>query len=102
LGDAPERLGELALHLLGGRCGGGSAAGRLPLNLLRRGAGREHLHLARRVTVHRDASREMQVLSTGATAKQVQRQAAGGAPPPAAPAEEVQSQLAEALGRIAE
>src|SRR5207247_2435627 len=34
------------------------------------------------VTVYRDASREMQVLSTGATAKQVQRQAAGGAPPP--------------------
>src|SRR5216117_1044521 len=56
------------------------------------------------VTVYRDASREMQVLSTGATAKQVQRQAAGGAPPPPlpAPAEEVQSQLAEALGRIAE
>jgi ribonucleoside-diphosphate reductase alpha chain len=46
------------------------------------------------VTVYRDASRAMQVLSTGATAKQVQE----GAAPPAAD----QQQLAEALGRVAE
>ncbi|OLB10888.1 MAG: ribonucleoside-diphosphate reductase, adenosylcobalamin-dependent, partial [Gemmatimonadetes bacterium 13_2_20CM_70_9] len=43
------------------------------------------------VTVYRDASREMQVLSTGATAKKVQEQAANG-----------QTAVAEALGRIAE
>src|SRR3989454_8503398 len=43
------------------------------------------------VTVYRDASREMQVLSTGATAKKVQEQAANG-----------QTDVAEALGRIAE
>jgi ribonucleoside-diphosphate reductase alpha chain len=54
------------------------------------------------VTVYRDASREMQVLSTGATAKQVQ-QAASGAPAGAAgAAADVQRQLAEALGHIAE
>src|SRR5438876_5019634 len=47
------------------------------------------------VTVYRDASREMQVLSTGATAKQVQQRAG-------TLAEEVQRQLAEALGHIAE
>jgi len=52
------------------------------------------------VTVYRDASREMQVLSTGATAKKVQEQAGGA--PAAAPADQVQRQLAEALGRIAE
>jgi ribonucleoside-diphosphate reductase alpha chain len=50
------------------------------------------------VTVYRDGSREMQVLSTGATAKKVQEQAAGGGAAPA----ELQRQLAEALGRIAE
>jgi ribonucleoside-diphosphate reductase alpha chain len=50
------------------------------------------------VTVYRDGSREMQVLSTGATAKKVQEQAAGGGTAPA----ELQRQLAEALGRIAE
>src|SRR6184192_2931970 len=44
------------------------------------------------VTVYRDASREMQVLSTGATAKKVQEQAAGAG----------KDALAEALGRIAE
>src|SRR2546425_5434741 len=44
------------------------------------------------VTVYRDASREMQVLSTGSTAKKVQEQAAGAG----------KDALAEALGRIAE
>jgi len=52
------------------------------------------------VTVYRDASREMQVLSTGATAKQVQQRAGGAAA--GTPADEVQRQLAEALGHIAE
>jgi ribonucleoside-diphosphate reductase alpha chain len=51
------------------------------------------------VTVYRDASRAMQVLSTGATAKKVQEGAAG---PAAAPSDQVQRQLAEALGRVAE
>ena len=51
------------------------------------------------VTVYRDASRDMQVLSTGATAKQVQ-QAAGAAPP--GDGDDVQRQLADALGRLAE
>ncbi len=47
------------------------------------------------VTVYRDGAREMQVLSTGSTAKKVQEQAApGGAGG--------QGALAEALGRIAE
>ena len=46
------------------------------------------------VTVYRDASRENQVLSTGATTKKVQEQAA--------PPEQGQRLLAEALGRIAE
>jgi ribonucleoside-diphosphate reductase alpha chain len=50
------------------------------------------------VTVYRDGSREMQVLSTGQTAKKVQEQA-GGAPAPAA---DGQRQLADAMGRIAE
>jgi ribonucleoside-diphosphate reductase alpha chain len=45
------------------------------------------------VTVYRDASRENQVLSTGATTKKVQEQAAP---------DQGQRQLAEALGRIAE
>ena len=44
------------------------------------------------VTVYRDASREMQVLSTGSTAKKVQEQAAGSG----------KDALAETLGRIAE
>src|SRR6266704_940690 len=50
LGDVPERLGELALHVLGERA---PPATRPLLDLLRRRAGREHLHLARRVAVHR-------------------------------------------------
>ena len=57
------------------------------------------------VTVYRDGAREMQVLSTGSTAKKVQEQAAaiGPADPvtPAAPAAG-QGALADALGRIAE
>ncbi len=49
------------------------------------------------VTVYRDGARELQVLSTGATAKKVQEQAQGkGAP------EDGQRALAEALGRLAE
>src|SRR3989442_612524 len=44
------------------------------------------------VTVYRDGAREMQVLSTGSTAKKVQEQAAG----------QGKDALAEALGRIAE
>jgi len=44
------------------------------------------------VTVYRDGAREMQVLSTGSTAKKVQEQAAGLG----------KDALAEALGRIAE
>jgi len=50
------------------------------------------------VTVYRDGARELQVLSTGATAKKVQEQAQGkiGA------AEDGPRALAEALGRIAE
>src|SRR6266516_1556875 len=44
------------------------------------------------VTVYRDGAREMQVLSTGSTAKKVQEQAAGSG----------KDALAEALGRIAE
>ena len=48
------------------------------------------------VTVYRDASRDMQVLSTGSTAKKVQEKAAG------AGGESGQASLAEALGRIAE
>src|SRR2546421_1287131 len=44
------------------------------------------------VTVYRDGAREMQVLSTGATAKHVQEQAAGSG----------KDALAEALARIAE
>jgi ribonucleoside-diphosphate reductase alpha chain len=51
------------------------------------------------VTVYRDGAREMQVLSTGSTAKKVQEQAAaiGAAAPAGLP-----DALAEALGRIAE
>jgi len=50
------------------------------------------------VTVYRDGARELQVLSTGATAKKVQEQAQGKN----APADDGQRALAEALGRIAE
>src|SRR5437763_1741088 len=46
------------------------------------------------VTVYRDGAREMQVLSTGSTAKKVQEQAAGGG--------SGKDALAEALGRLAE
>ncbi|HEV8265065.1 MAG TPA: vitamin B12-dependent ribonucleotide reductase [Gemmatimonadales bacterium] len=49
------------------------------------------------VTVYRDGAREMQVLSTGSTAKKVQEQAAGQGGGGAG-----QASLAEALGRIAE
>jgi len=52
------------------------------------------------VTVYRDGAREMQVLSTGSTAKKVQEQATasgGGTSAPAQP-----GALAEAMGRIAE
>ena len=50
------------------------------------------------VTVYRDGAREMQVLSTGSTAKKVQEQAtASGTSAPAGP-----DALAEAMGRIAE
>ena len=52
------------------------------------------------VTVYRDASRAMQVLSTGATAKKVQEGAAGSGVAPSA--DQVQRELAEALGRVAE
>src|SRR3989442_338198 len=48
------------------------------------------------VTVDRDASREMQVLSTGSTAKKVKEQATGGA------GEDGQRELTDALGRVAE
>ena len=58
------------------------------------------------VTVYRDGAREMQVLSTGSTAKKVQEQAAttggGGATPVGAAAPPAPGALAEALGRIAE
>src|ERR1041385_278273 len=57
------------------------------------------------VTVYRDGAREMQVLSTGSTAKKVQEQAAttggGGATPVGAAAPPAPGALAEALGRIA-
>src|SRR5690349_10211465 len=53
------------------------------------------------VTVYRDGAREMQVLSTGSTAKKVQEQSGGALPPAAAPAPGGGA-LAEALGRIAE
>ncbi len=49
------------------------------------------------VTVYRDGSRDMQVLSTGSTAKKVQEQAGGTVAAADAP-----GALAEALGRIAE
>jgi ribonucleoside-diphosphate reductase alpha chain len=58
------------------------------------------------VTVYRDASREMQVLSTGSTAKKVQEQATGALKGSLSAAgaggEDVQRPLAEALGRVAE
>jgi ribonucleoside-diphosphate reductase alpha chain len=53
------------------------------------------------VTVYRDGSREMQVLSTGTTAKQVQQQA-GGTAPASQGSEAGAEALAEALGRMAE
>ncbi|HXF95554.1 MAG TPA: vitamin B12-dependent ribonucleotide reductase [Gemmatimonadales bacterium] len=53
------------------------------------------------VTVYRDGSREMQVLSTGQTARKVQAQAAQTGVAAGAP-EDAQAKLAEALGRIAE
>jgi ribonucleoside-diphosphate reductase alpha chain len=51
------------------------------------------------VTVYRDGAREMQVLSTGSTAKKVQEQSGTA---PAAPAGDPARQLAEALGHVAE
>jgi ribonucleoside-diphosphate reductase alpha chain len=54
------------------------------------------------VTVYRDGAREMQVLSTGSTAKKVQEQAGGAPFPASAPAGGGEGALAEALGRIAE
>ena len=54
------------------------------------------------VTVYRDGSRDMQVLSTGTTAKKVQEQAAGAGVEARADASAVQAQLAETLGRVAE
>jgi ribonucleoside-diphosphate reductase alpha chain len=54
------------------------------------------------VTVYRDGAREMQVLSTGSTAKKVQEQAGGAAFPASAPVGGGEGALAEALGRIAE
>jgi ribonucleoside-diphosphate reductase alpha chain len=58
------------------------------------------------VTVYRDASREMQVLSTGSTAKKVQEQATGALQGAVSVAGggggDVQRSLAEALGRVAE
>jgi len=51
------------------------------------------------VTVYRDGARELQVLSTGATAKKVQEQAQGKS---GTAADDGQRALAEALGRIAE
>ncbi|HEV2750654.1 MAG TPA: vitamin B12-dependent ribonucleotide reductase [Gemmatimonadales bacterium] len=54
------------------------------------------------VTVYRDGAREMQVLSTGSTAKKVQEQAAAsGSATPSSPVAG-QGALAEAMGRIAE
>jgi ribonucleoside-diphosphate reductase alpha chain len=55
------------------------------------------------VTVYRDASRENQVLSTGATATKIEQAAsATGTTSSAIGADQMQRQLAEALGRIAE
>jgi ribonucleoside-diphosphate reductase alpha chain len=51
------------------------------------------------VTVYRDGAREMQVLSTGSTAKKVQAQAATAGSAASAPGADA---LAEALGRLAE
>src|SRR5690349_12413244 len=52
------------------------------------------------VTVYRDGAREMQVLSTGSTAKKVQEQATASGGATSAPAQP--GALAEAMGRIAE
>jgi ribonucleoside-diphosphate reductase alpha chain len=54
------------------------------------------------VTVYRDASRENQVLSTGATATKIQEGAAATGAIAASAVDQAQRQLAEALGRIAE
>jgi ribonucleoside-diphosphate reductase alpha chain len=55
------------------------------------------------VTVYRDASRENQVLSTGATATKIaDAMVATGASGATPPADQVQRQLGETLGRIAE
>jgi ribonucleoside-diphosphate reductase alpha chain len=54
------------------------------------------------VTVYRDGAREMQVLSTGSTAKKVQAQAATTGSAAAAPGAAGADALAEALGRLAE
>src|SRR5437870_7977534 len=51
------------------------------------------------VTVYRDGARELQVLSTGATARKVQEQAQGKS---GAATDDGQRALAEALGRIAD
>ncbi len=53
------------------------------------------------VTVYRDGSRELQVLSTGSTAKQVQERA-GGMAPAGREGGATTQQLGEALGRVAE
>ena len=53
------------------------------------------------VTVYRDGAREMQVLSTGSTAKKVQEQS-GTAPAAASSGADPARQLAEALGHVAE
>jgi len=53
------------------------------------------------VTVYRDGSRDMQVLSTGSTARKV-KEAVGGPPAAAAPAGGTPSELADLRGQLAE